>query len=299
MLLRLLVPFVVASFVACLVDAPPTRGVVYPIFGAEWWRTFLVDTLQFKTQGIYYYVALALASIVLLPGVAIACQRRWSAAVLVLVCCLARILVSDSSLVKLDITTKMRLPSFGLWAFSFGFSSRVYIDPLLYRLAGSTAHSVTAVLLLLIGSAVWLSDLPHFYGEQNHSLEIVQSLALVSGVGCFVLLTVGWAPRLMCTHPIVLYLSECSYTIYLFHIFFIDSQYFQVTEPRHIGSLSTEQIPYTAQRFVLGMGGSMGVALLGTAFLGDWSTHLLGARLPFDPCGWRAASNGSTRAPPV
>ena len=296
MLARLLPPYLVASIVAAFVRDP---GGGPAIGSADWWAALFLNVLKFNSRGIYYYVALALACIGILPLVAFASQRRWSTAAFLVLSCTLRVLLVGTDLIPLDLTVKMRLPFFGLWAFAAGFAVRVHVDPPLSRLvAESPRRALLAALPLLVGSALWLADVPWFFDRRRflpsddarlaNWSRAAHDVAFVVGVSCFAVLVSAYAPRRLCANPLVLYLSECTYTIYLYHVFFIDAQYFDVILARHETAESPSAARWTLQRFVLGLGGSMIVALLGTALLGPWAVNVLGARLPFDPCGRNA-----------
>jgi hypothetical protein len=126
---------------------------------------------------------------------------------------------------------------------------------------------------------------------------------LCIGCCCLGLLGTMFSPQRVCEHPVVRYLSDATYTIYLFHLPFVQLAFLslglvQYTEGGHgnptvlwHGVASHSRTTWqTCQMWLAGLSCALWVGLVGTACLGEeWAMLLLGLRLPFDACGFRAA----------
>ena len=123
--------------------------------------------------------------------------------VLALLSCVLRVVFVGSDLVKLDLSVTMRLPVFGLWAFVVGFGARSHLDAPLCRLvAEGPRGALLAALPLLVGSALWLADVPWCYDRSRPTglSRAAHDAAFVVGVSCFALLVYACAPRRLCAN---------------------------------------------------------------------------------------------------
>ncbi|KAL3904455.1 MAG: hypothetical protein SGPRY_011279 [Prymnesium sp.] len=300
-LMRLLVPYVLASCVAFTIKPEPLQALSpshsLPLFTRSWWLALMRLLLSFSVRGVYYYVAIAIGCALLTPALIKACEKRSGAACALLLSGALRLAAHARSGALLpkwihalsEPQVYMRLPSFGLWAFTFGLSTSLHLDAPLRRLLLLWPRG--GGLLLWCGVFCWLSE-PHrtISEEQQAARSLASDLMLMGGSSCLMLLLSSATPRGLATHPIVLFLSSCTYTIYLYHILFIDKHHNEVTVPLGVHLLAPEQNQWIPQRTALGLGGGVAVAMVGTGILGTWAPLLLGCRLPFSACGVSTAS---------
>ena len=249
-LIRVLMPYLVASFLVMATVAPVPNAFVGTL------KLLTATTLQ-----IYYYVALILCLIILVWPLS---RLPRSVIPLLLAGCLAlavaRVSVPYWSAPS-DVFWGMRniFNHFNLGYFLLGWTAALYLPALSDRVNRYPSQALLfSVLAVLFFGAVHAGILPG-------PISLARIGYTVGVVSLLALLTARWTPP-----PAVLILANSSLSIYLFH------RVFQIW-----ATPLTKGLPEPLQilgQFAAGLGGSILLVMLAQRTIGRvWSRRILGA----------------------
>ena len=300
-LARLIVPYAVSCTVYLSVDAVSSSTEAS---FAEAGLTGLRKIITFDVRGIHYYVVLVVSCSLLLPVVAWGCTKIRAAVGVLLLLLLLRVCTPPLlEAAGVSIWWQLRLPTFGLGFYALGYATGAHAYHPIHTMTPRMRRLISAALAT--GCVAWLVSMGYAFHSATSPttpashMTVGRELGKVLGIcACALLFTLA-APQAVCNHPLVRYLADASYTIYLYHLLAMEHHVVQL----HAVAYPTDDQPAwfllnagpqfgphrALERALLGLGSSMGLALVAVAVLGpDWAERLFGARLPFDPCGQRA-----------
>lgn len=241
-----------------------------------WAKTVLYQTVMFKTRGLHYYVSAALWCAAVTPLVARLCASRGRGVAFVTACFVLRIYCNDETLIK--------------WLKDVGWQYLVQVEFLPIWLpfyAGgyiSGLHGIRvkphvfAALLIPYVIALPLTDF------QDGLLNVLRKSALGLGLVAVPPLVFTTVSEGLRTPAIVRFLSDSTYTIYLFHIYFVEAYARLVDDPAGRTMRIEPSVATVTCRYLVG--------LVGAVVLVVASVLVLGKQLTFTLLGSRATTIG-------
>lgn len=254
-LVRILVPYAIASALAQLWRI--SRGLP-PESGAVW-----SDLLLASSFGPYYYVFVIVGLVLVTPAIARLPRRAVALATVGFVA--AQWAVDAASVGMLPLHWHLRSPLLWWAYFLLGWTVRQHLAPLRAVLdahAGALRAGLLVAVVALTGLSALEGSAPRLWVRSAAWLDVYAILALLFAA----------AHRSGTLPAPVRFLSDATYAVYLFHLFFVLGARDHLPPPEGTAAWDAIAIPWA-----LGLAGPLALVAAARAALGPRSRTLLGA----------------------
>ena len=252
---RILVPYLVASLLAQIFHLWRDQA---PMTGSVW-----MDLLIGASFGPYYYVFVIAILVVVTPAFAQLSRRAVFALTAAFVA--AQWLMEIGTFGLMHLTWQIRNPMMWWAYFLIGWSVRLHAEPLSRIVASrrtALAAGCTAAALLLTAASALEGRVPGPLVRTAAWLDVYAILATITLLSRRFSRSPGW----------LRFVSDATYAIYLFHLFFVlMAQDLLPLPERHADLLRI------ALAWLAGLGGSLAVVMGARASLGRRSREWVGA----------------------